>query len=150
MSAFDSNAFSTDAFSVNAFDFGAGPPPPPPPPAAPSIKPSGGFPAAEPRRTKADISRDRERFGIRDEVADAIAQVAAQQAARLEQDAQKRFEELNRELELRGLEWDARYLEELNIQRERLINAEIALRIRQAIMDDEALMLLVMMAAAAA
>jgi hypothetical protein len=67
----------------------------------------------------------------------------------LEQDAQKRFEELLRELELQGIEFDARYLEALNIQRERLIDAEIAARLR-LIREDEELIILLLMAASVA
>jgi hypothetical protein len=114
-------------------------------------QPSGGIPASDQawRRTKQDIARDRERFGIPDKARLAIEAVAAQQAERLEQDEQKRFEELNRELELRGIEWDARYLESLNYERERLISAEIAMRLRRRLQDEEELMLLVLMAAVA-
>jgi hypothetical protein len=67
----------------------------------------------------------------------------------LEQDAQKRFDELLRELELQGIEFDARYLEALNIQRERLIDAEIAARLR-LIREDEELLILLLMAASVA
>ena len=53
-----------------------------------------------------------------------------------------------RNLELEGLQFDARYLEALNQQREMLINAEIAARFRAlAIREEEELMLLVMIAA---
>ena len=100
------------------------------------------------RRTKRDITEERERFGIPDEAKEAIAAVAAQQAARLEQDRQKQYDELAGELKLRNLEFSAGYFEALAVERERLINAEIALRLRQKLMDDEALMLLVLMAAA--
>ena len=117
-----------------------------------TIQPSGGYPANPDygrvkKRTARELGKERERFGIPDKVRIAIEAVAAQQAARLEQDSQKRFEELERELELRGIEWDARYLESLNAERERLINAEIALRLRQRLKDEEELMLLVLMAA---
>ena len=117
----------------------------------PTTQPSGGFPASDgaQRRTRKDISRDRERFGIPDEARLAIEAVAAQQSQRLEQDKQKQFEELNRELELRGIEFEGRYLESLNVERERLINAEIGLRLRQRMIEDEELMILVMMAAVA-
>jgi len=40
-------------------------------------------------------------------------------------DEQQRFEELTRELQLREIEFDSRYLEALNIQREALIDEEI-------------------------
>lgn len=100
------------------------------------------------RRTRKELSLERDRFGIQDEYALAtIAQVAQRQAERLEMDTQKRFEELSRELELRRIEFDARYLEALNAERERLIDEEIAQRLRR-IMDDEAVILLTLIAAA--
>jgi len=64
----------------------------------------------------------------------------------LERDEQKRFEELLRELQLQGIEFDARYLEALNIQRERLIDAEISARYR-LIREEEELIILLLMAA---
>jgi len=135
---------------------GAGfvPPPPPPAPEPSALKPSGGIPADQ-IRTRRDISRARKRFGLDDgadrEVvaATVIADVAARQALVLERDAQKRFEELLRELELQGIEFDARYLEALNIQRERLIDAEIAARLR-LLREDEELIILLLMAASVA
>jgi hypothetical protein len=77
-----------------------------------------------------------------------IADVAARQAERLELDAQKRFEELSRELQLKGIEWEARYLEALNIQREALIDAEIGARLRARLQGEEELLVLLLMAAA--
>ena len=109
---------------------------------------SGGIPHDQ-KRTKRDVSKARERFGIPDEVRIAIEAVAAQQAARLEQDKQKHLDELAGELKLRKLQWQAGYLEALAVERERLINAEIALRLWQKLKDEENLMLLVLMAAAA-
>ena len=115
---------------------------------ASSIRPSGGIPATLriPRRTRKDIRRARKLFGIPDEAAEVIATVAARQVDHLEGDAQKRFEELRRELQLRRLEWRSGYLEALNAERERLIDAEIArlLRVRN---DNEELMMLVALAA---
>ena len=137
---------------------GAASAPEPPPPAAPTIRPSGGIPYTARDglpRSKRDISRARKRFGLDDgadrEVvaATVIADVAARQALVLERDAQKRFEELLRELQLQGIEFDARYLEALNIQRERLIDAEIAARYR-LIREDEELIILLLMAASVA
>lgn len=96
---------------------------------------------------KHQISRARKRLGLEDEVARAIAQVAARQAESLELDAQKRFEELNRELRLRGIEWDARYLEAVNIEREKLIDAEIALRLKAKLRTDDETIILMLLAA---
>ena len=104
-------------------------------------------------QTKRDISRARKRFGLEDEVARkeaeaVIAEVAARQVVRLEKDAQKRFEELSRELQLRGIEWESRYLESLNVQRERLIDAEIGRRLR-ALQEEQEILILLFMAAGA-
>ena len=132
----------------------AGEPEPPPVVIAPP-RPSGGIPYTARDglpRSKRDISRARKRFGLDDgadrEVvaATVIADVAARQALVLERDSQKRFEELLRELQLQGIEFDARYLEALNIQRERLIDAEIAARYR-LIREEEELIILLLMAA---
>jgi hypothetical protein len=104
---------------------------------------------------KQQISRARRRLGLYDgadeEVvaATVIADVAARQALVLERDEQKRFEELLRKLELQGIEFDARYLEALNIQRERLIDAEIAAR-QRLIREDEEILILLLMAASVA
>lgn len=101
---------------------------------------------------KLQISKARKRLGLEDAIARTeaeavIAEVAARQVERLEQDAQKRFEELSRELKLRGIEWEARYLEDLNAQRERLIDAEIALRLKEKLRTDEEMIVLMLLAA---
>ncbi len=114
------------------------------------IKPSGGFPAYEHTlRTPRQVSEDRKHFGLTDKVARAIEAVAASQAKRLEQDAQKQFEELNRELQSRSIDWDAKYLEALNLQRERLIDSEIKALLRQRLDDEEIVFMLAMIAAVA-
>lgn len=113
--------------------------------------PSGGYAYSGHevrRRTADDIRRSREEFGVIPKQAEeVIGQVALNQAERLEIDQQKRFDELLRELQLRGIEFEARYLEALNAQREALINAEIARRIREKMADEEMLTLLLVAAA---
>ena len=129
---------------------GAGSPPAPPaPPPDTAVRPSGGFPANDRARSREEISRARERFGIRDEVAQALAEVARRQAEaaiteQTEDDEQKRFDELYRELQLRSIEFEARYLEALAAMREAFIE-ETRRRQRQ---QEEELMLLMMLAAA--
>ena len=93
--------------------------------------------------TEKDIRRSRERFGIPDEAARVVAEVAARQAQRLESDAHKRFEELQRELALRRIEWNAKYLEALNVEREALIDAEIAARLKHKLAEETMLLMLV-------
>ena len=129
--------------------------PPAPPPTATTQLVGGGIPH-DYVPSRRDISRARKRLGLDDGFRDTetvaaavIADVAARQALVLEQDAQKRFEELLRELQLQGIEFDARYLEALNIQRERLIDAEIAARLRLKREDEELLILLLMAASVA-
>lgn len=135
---------------------GAPPPPPPAPPDAPTVLVGGGFNPSQglyPRPPgREEVSRARERLGLKDSISEekaakVIADVAARQAESLERDEQKRFEELARQLEIEGLEFDARYLELLNQEREHLIDSEIARRLR-AIRDQEEILLMLLMIAA--
>lgn len=148
--AFLDTSFSRSAFSEEAYSFETGPTPPPAdvavagPPVGGGYNPSQGLYPRYP--DKLARSKDRERFGIRDAVALAIAEVAARQAERLEQDEHKRFEELHRELELRGIEWRASYLEALNLERGRLIDAEIG-RLLKRKLEDEMIVLMLLAAA---
>lgn len=130
---------------------GDGVAPPPPPPAA-AVQPSGGFPAHDRARTRKQVSEARKRFGLEDtykdeRAAQVIANVAARQAEALEQDELKRFEELSRQLQLEGLEFDRRYLELLNQERERLIDLEIAQRFKY-LREQEEIILMLLAAAA--
>lgn len=121
-------------------------PDPPSPPAPVAEQPRGTvgwlygkYAPGDRRRTSSDILRDRERYGIPPAASAVISAVAHRQAETLQTDAQKKYEELARELELRGIEWRGEYLEELNARLERLISAEIAARLKlmQAARDDE-------------
>lgn len=58
-------------------------------------------------------------------VAEVIVQVAERQAQTLEPVEHKRIAELTRELEIKRLRFQARYLELLNIERQQLIDDEI-------------------------
>ena len=100
------------------------------------------------RRRPEELSAERERFGIPDLAKRAIADVAARQAERLEQDKQRQFDELAGELKLRNLEWQTGYLEALAAERGRLIDAEIAQRLKQAIEHEDLLLLTLTLAAA--
>lgn len=92
---------------------GGAAPPPTPPVAEPQIKVVGG----------GRITRRKKRK--EDEIQEVIQQVALRQVETLELDEQKRFEELERELQLRNVEWESRYLELLNQKREMLIIEEL-------------------------
>lgn len=98
------------------------------------------------RRTPEDLQRERERFGISLEAQGIILAVAAEQASRLEMDEHKRFEELERELEANQIAWRSDYLTALNAERERLISAEIAVRL-QAMQSHDVQIMLALIAA---
>lgn len=132
------------------------PPPQPPAPQPVDDRPKGtaewlwGPPQ---KRTRDDISRERLRYGLSDAVAEAIAEVARRQAEaeaaasaaeKAAADEQKRFDELYRELELRQMGFEARYMEALAEMRE-----EFIAQIRKQ-REEEELMLLMLVAAAAA
>lgn len=133
---------------------GAGVPPAPPPPPDETPQPRGHVPwlteiPGDRARSSEEVSRARARFGIEDDVAlAAIAEVAARQAERDEQDEQKRFDELYRELELRRIEFDARYLEVLGALREDYLEAAREAH-RRRLRDEQDLLVLLMLAAAA-
>ena len=99
------------------------------------------------RRTEEDIRRDRERFGVLPEVATVIEEVARQQVKNLHLDEQQRLEQLERELQLQDIEWQAQHLELLNAIREQLIDAEIAERLHSLQDDDDARIILSLLAA---
>mgnify|MGYP001561717976 FL=1 len=111
------------------------------------VVPSGGFPARDvfPHpRTPHEIRKEREKWGILPKTQDIIEGVAQRQAEDLHLDAQQRLEELERELELAGIEWDGKYLTMLNAERERLINAEILERAKLLRNNEDAATLLLL------
>ena len=113
---------------------GVAPPPPPvPTPAGP--RPSGGF--------RPWITRRRRKLRP-EEIQRVIETVALRQVQTLELDEQKRFEELERELEARGIEWETRYLELLNEERERLIHQEIGRLLRRKLEEEDATLLILL------
>ena len=101
-------------------------------------------------RTRKEIQEERERLGILPRKVERIIQdVALRQAQKLELDKQKQFEELSRELRVQKIEWEGRFLEVLNAEREKLIDREIASRLRVRLRDQEDMLFLLAMAAAA-
>lgn len=77
-------------------------------------------------RTKEDIRRDREKFGvIPKRVEKVIQKVAKRQALSDEQDRQKQYDELAGELKLRNLALEAGYFESLALEREVLIAEKV-------------------------
>jgi hypothetical protein len=130
---------------------GVGAPPAPPAPAV-DERPKGTaewlWQKAVDQRAPEDVRRARERFGVLPrQAAEAIAEVAARQVDRAEQDEQKRFDELLRELQLRSLEFEARYLDALAVMRERLIEEEKR-RALARMREEEDILVLLLMAAA--
>ena len=128
--------------------------PPAPPPATVDDRPKGTaewlWQSAVDRRAPEDVRRARERFGVLPrEAAEAIAEVAARQVERSEQDEQKRFDELLRELQLRSIEFEARYLDALAVMRERLIEDARQAAIRRQKQEEEVMILMLVAAAVA-
>ena len=129
----------------------------PPPPVVAPAGPIGGGYVHERRRGRKELREARRRVGLEDdyrteeELAQAIvASVAARQALVLEQDEQKRFEELSRQLQLARIEFRATHLEALNRERQKLIDLEIGRLLRRNLQDEEILLMLLVMAAASA
>ena len=112
---------------------------------------SGGYGIARlgTLRTREDIRRDRERFGVIPKAALVIASVAAQQAEVLSLDEQQRLEHLERELEAAGLEYESAYLDMLNAMRERLIAEEIGKRLKLMQQIEEETVILLLLTAVA-
>lgn len=111
---------------------------------------SGGYAHdyGEKFRTRHDVQEAREKFGIIEPKAEKIIEaVAERQAKSLEQDQQKQFEELSRELELQKVQWDTKYLEALNNYRDNLISQEIGRMLRQQVANKQTMALLMMAAA---
>ena len=100
-------------------------------------------------RRPADEER-RRKVGLSVPEAEVIADVAARQADDLARDEQQRIDELRGELKLRGLEMRSRHLQMLNVERGRLIDAELARRLQaisKARADDETALVLILAAA---
>ena len=134
--AFQANQFQIDAFEIIAAEAAVSAP-------APSVS-GGRFLLRRPISRVQRELLDKERLSR--EALESIAEVARRQAERLELDEQKRFEELERELSLRSVEWEARYLDLLNEQRESLINEEIGRLLRRKIAEEEELLLILLAA----
>jgi hypothetical protein len=76
------------------------------------------------RRAEEELRAEREKWGILPAAVKVISALAVSQADALPDD-EERVAELERELQLAGVRYQAQYLELLNIQRQRLIDAEI-------------------------
>lgn len=122
----------TGAWGVS---WGSGSEAPPEPPVVVTPPPPSGHPFLRLPRYR----KPREK-----EITRIINQVARRQVETLEADSQKRFEELERELEARQIEWDARYLTALNERREFLIEQEIGRLLRKKNDEEETVIALLM------
>ena len=116
--------------------------PTPPAPAAPTVRPSGGYPSDR-GPTKEQTRRSRVLHGLEKEI---IERVAQRQAESLDLDDIQKQQELSGELKLRGIEARIEHYEALTLRRQALIDAEIAQRIRQIVLDDEAALVLIIAA----
>jgi len=133
--AFQSNAFENDAFQTAAI----------------AATLSGGYrhtptlhiPRGR-KQTQDEKRLSRERFGISEPVAEVIAVVAKRQVQDLFVPEKKRELDLERELHLRGLEYERHYFDELSKQRELLIRSEISAGLRRQLEleDEEALVMI--------
>lgn len=130
-----------ESWGVSWGDTGGAPPPPPAPTPQPPAPFGGGFWERQFRETRRDRLR---KPPDSKEIEQIIQAVAAEQVARLERDEHKRFEQLERELEFRGVEWEARYLEALNARRELLIDEEIERLLKQKLDQDNQIILILM------
>jgi hypothetical protein len=97
------------------------------------------------RQLPEEVRKRREELGIFPKAAQIIEKVAERQAEHLGLDEIQRFEELARELELEGIEWQGKYLELLNLQRERLIDLEIGERLKSKMRQEEEAILILLM-----
>jgi hypothetical protein len=113
----------------------------------PTTVPSGGFRRGDPYRytRRPEIKKLFEE--IPPKVAQVISVVAEHQVENLRLDDHQRLEELVRELELEGLEWNTKYLNALNLQREALIDEEISERLHllKRRREEEAIIMLILM-----
>lgn len=100
----------------------------------------------EPARESWEERLQREYRFNNPQVIPVIGRVAAHQADDLGLDRQARFEQLERALELQGVEWDARYWEALNLRREQLIDQEIGRLLKRKLEEEEGILLMLLAA----
>jgi len=93
-----------------------------------------------------EVRASREDWGILPRAAEVIGSVAKRQAENLGLDAGRRTEELERELQAANIEWESRYLQALNVERERLITAEIGDRLKLVQDNRNAAVMLILLA----
>jgi hypothetical protein len=143
---------STSFIILDGYDLGGAAPP-----AAAVVpeRPAGGWPERGRRKklhlptypTDAELRKQREEWGILPKAEAIISAVAQRQAEAAKYDEQRYFEELTRELELQNIEFEGKYLESLNVQREKLIDAEIG-RLLKEKFDNEDMEIILMLVAA--
>lgn len=145
---FDSSINPTQLWTPSTFSPGLTPPIPPAPDVVTDV--IRNFSLLEWRKWhRPEDERELRKLRITPAVAEVIAQVAERQAQALDLDEQQRLEELTRELELKKLKFQGRYLELLNTQRQLLIDQEIATLMQQKQaalqrMEEEAILLFLM------
>ena len=103
------------------------------------------FPSAQTRR---QVAESRRRHGLPFDEADLVHEVAARQVERLELDEARQAQELAEELKLAQIEARTAHFEALAAERDRMISAEIGLLIRRRMMDEDAAVIALILAAA--
>ena len=121
--------------------WGAGEAPPPP---AVGVPPplSGGHPWLGPYARRRHIWMDR----VPGPVAETIQELAKQQIEHLDLPKHIQAIQLKRELRLKDIQYKARYFEALALERELLIELEIAERLHAKLVNDEELAMLIILA----
>ncbi len=104
------------------------------------VRPSGGRPDPE----FADSVSGRGKYKKKKKLEKLIQQIAERQVEALVVDDQKIYEELERELELRNIEFETAYLEELRLKREILIHQEIRSLMKKKMDEEDELVILIL------
>ena len=113
--------------------------PPPAPVVVPRVIPSGGYPWLGPyRREHPWLAK------LPQQVSEIIQVVAEEQLEDLGLPRRLQALRLKRELKAKDLEYHTRYFEALSLERELLIDLEIAQRLKKKIEDEEVIFLIVL------
>ena len=123
------------------YTFGGGGVAPPVVVIPPSIRPSGGYPYRGPYQPRHPWLIE-----LKPEVQEVIQQVAEEQLEDLQLPKRLQALKLKRELKAKAIEYHTKYFEALALEREFLIEVEIAERLKARFDDEEALLIIALMA----
>ena len=107
----------------------------------PTVIPSGGYPYRGPYKPQHPWLRE-----LKPEVQEVIQQVAEEQLEDLQLPKRLQALRLKRELKAKAIEYHTKYFEALALEREFLIEVEIAERLKARFDDEEAVLILALMA----